>query len=181
MSSTDAKVRGDAPQLHWSALSWDSRELLAGKLRGLWGALQDEQAFDALAVDKQRALLLISHRLQAIGLWPAVKRIENVYGEGGVGIDFEAWPFLESTLSARRDFTRRFAKRPNVSGGFYEKGRRVCILHFLYTDGSARRWHVHFDWYSAVDSFGSGLKHLRHEYFGKLRPDWKMVQNVFRF
>ena len=176
MHSAIAQTARDVSQLRWLSLSGESRELLAGKLTGLWGAPNDKQAFDSLAVDKQWALLLVADRLQTKDLWPAVRRISNVYGLGGVGIDFEAWPFLESTLSRRRDFTKRFAKRASVSGGFYEKGRRVCILHFLYTDGSPRRWHEHFDWYSAVDSLGSGLRHLRYEYFGKLRPDWNMVR-----
>jgi len=177
--SATVRVAKEISQSRWQALSRDSRELLAGKLTGLWGAPDDEKAFDGLVVDKQRALLLIAHRLQAKNLWPAVKHIDNIYGLGGVGIDFEAWPFLESTLSRRRDFTKRFAKRANVSGGFYEKGRQVCILHFLYSDGSPRRWHVHFDWYSAVYSLSSGLKHLRYEYFGKFKPDWTMVQKAF--
>ena len=64
----------------------ETRELLTGKLAGLWGAATDAAAFDSWPTDKKRALLLLVHRLQAKGLWNLVKRVTNVYGEGGVGL-----------------------------------------------------------------------------------------------
>lgn len=151
------------------------RHSLSGKLAGLWDAPDDQTAFNLLAEDKQQALLLLTRRLGAKDLWNAVRRIKNVYGNGGVGIDFEAWPFLESALSRRADFTRSFAKRKTVAGGFYEKGRRTAVLHFLYHDTTPRLWHVHFDLYSPVSSLQSAVRHLRHEYFGRLRPDWQII------
>ena len=51
------------------------------------------------------------------------------------GLQFEAWPMIESTLSRRRDFTRRFANHKDTSGGFYEKQRGAAILHFLFQEG----------------------------------------------
>jgi hypothetical protein len=45
-----------------------------------------------VAIDKQQAMMLLVDRLQTKGLWHLVKRITNVYGEGGVGMQFEAWP-----------------------------------------------------------------------------------------
>jgi len=167
-----------APSLQWRELSNDTRQSLRGKLAGLWDAPDDERAFNALSPDKQQALLLMVQRLGNKGLWRAVKAIKNVYGASGVGIDFEAWPFLASTLTRREDFTRRFAKRKTVSGGFYEKGRATPVLHFLYQDGDPRLWHVHFDLFSPLYSVGSALKHLRHEYLGNLRPNWKMVREA---
>src|SRR5712691_3838677 len=92
--------------LRWCELPTDVCQALTGKLVGLWDAPSDEYAFDSLSIDKQQALILMLHRLDAKTLWHAVKRIDNVYGEGGVGIAFTAWPFIESTLSRRRDFTR---------------------------------------------------------------------------
>jgi len=109
------------------------------------------------------------------GLWHLVKQVTNVYGEGGVGIQFFAWPMIESTLERRDDFTRRFANHKDTSGGFYEKERDTAVLHFLFQEGDPRIWYVHFDLYSPVHSPKSALKHLRHEFIGKLTPDWRMI------
>ena len=163
------------PILSWATLPPKTRELLRGKLAGLWDAPTDAAAFDSWAPDKQQALLLLLDRLCAKDLWDLVRRVKNVYGEGGVGIEFEAWPKIESTLSKRRDFTRRFANHKDTSGGFYEKDRGTAVLHFLFQEGEPRRWYVHFDLYSPVHSAGSVLKHLRHEYLGKTKPDWRMI------
>jgi len=163
------------PVLRWATLPPKTRELLRGKLAGLWDAPTDAAAFDSWAPDKQQALLLLLHRLCAKDLWDLVKRVKNVYGEGGVGIEFEAWPKIESTLSQRRDFTRRFANHKDTSGGFYERDRQTAVLHFLFQEGEPRRWYVHFDLYSPVHSPRSAWQHLRHEYLGKLKPDWRTI------
>jgi hypothetical protein len=124
----------------------------------LWGATTDAAAFDSWPLDKQQALLLLLKRINAKNLWHLVKRITNVYGEGGVGLQFEAWPMIESTLSRRSDFTRMMANHKDTSGGFYEKKRAAAVLH-----------------YSPVHSPGSAWKHLRHEFMGKVKPDWRMI------
>lgn len=162
-------------RLIWSNLPAPIREALKGKLAGLWGASSDESAFDSLALDKQQALLLILGRMLNRGLWQVVRKIENVYGEGGVGLGFLAWPIIESTLTRRRDFTRRFANHKDTTGGFYERGRADVVLHFLYQEGDPRKWYVHFDLHSPVYSIRSAWRHLRHEFFGKLTPDWQMI------
>lgn len=167
-------------QLRWRELPERARQDLIGKLVGLWGATSDETAFDALTEDKQQALLLILRRMQDKDLWHLVRSIDNVYGEGGVGIGFIAWPFIQSTLSRRRDFTRRFANHRDTQGGFYEKGRADAVLHFLFQEGDPRKWYVHFDLYSPVHSFGSAAKHLRHEFLGKVCPDWRMIKESFK-
>ena len=102
-----AKVAVQESPLTWADLSGETKELLRGKLAGLWGAESDAAAFDSWALDKKQALLLLLKRMEAKKLWHLVKRITNVYGEGGVGLQFEAWPMIESTLSRRDDFTRR--------------------------------------------------------------------------
>lgn len=163
------------PILTWATLPSESRELLRGKLACLWGAATDAAAFDSWPLDKKQALLLLLDRLYAKGLWDLVKQVTNVYGERGVGIEFEAWPRIKSTLSARSDFTRRFANHKDTSGGFYEKDRDTAILHFLFQEGEPRRWYVHFDLYSPVHSAGSVFRHLRHEFLGKLKPDWRVI------
>src|SRR3990172_787392 len=168
------------PQRTWRNLSLETREALSGKLAGLCGAADDEGAFDSLSMDKQFALLLILRRMREKSIWSVVRKVQNVYGEGGVGIDFEAWPVIESTLSRRRDFTRLFANHKNTSGGFYERGRSEGVLHFLFQEGTPRRWYVHFDLYSPVHSMGSAVKHFRHEYLGKLKPDWRMIQQALK-
>jgi len=167
---------GDADAvLTWNTLPAPTRELLAGKLTGLWNAPSDAAAFDSWPLDKKQALLLLADRLYAKNLWSLVKRVTNVYGEGGVGLEFEAWPMIESTLSRRRDFTRRFANHNDTHGGFYEKDRGTAILHFLFQEGEPRRWYVHFDLYSPVHSPRSALKHFRHEMLGKIKPDWRTI------
>jgi hypothetical protein len=159
----------------WFKLPTETRELLAGKLAGLWGAASDEAAFDSWAVDKKHALLLLMKRMRAKGLWRLVKRITNVYGEGGVGLQFEAWPMIESTLKQRRDFTRLMANHKDTHGGFYEKDRSDAILHFLFQEGNPRIWFVHFDLYSPVHNPKSAWQHFRHEFLGKVTPDWKII------
>jgi hypothetical protein len=169
----------DSPEtpLRWWDLPYDTRDALFGKLAGLWGAATDEAAFDALTVDKQQALLLILLRLQAKNLWPFVKKINNVYGEGGVGIGFDAWPGLKSTFIRRKDFTRLFANHKDTDGGFYEKRRSTAVLHFLYQEGNPLKWYLHFDLYSPVHTVRSGYQHMRHEFIAKLTPDWRMIRD----
>jgi hypothetical protein len=162
-------------ELTWANLSGETKELLRGKLAGLWGAESDAAAFDSWALDKKHALLLLLKRIEAKKLWHLVKRITNVYGEGGVGLQFEAWPMIESTLSRRSDFTRMMANHKDTTGGFYENQRAAAVLHFLFQEGEPRTWYVHFDLYSPVHSPGSAWKHLRHEFIGKLKPDWRMI------
>lgn len=161
--------------LRWSDLPKESQQMLSGKLIGLWGAVSDEAAFDSWAIDKQHALLLLMKRLHEMGLWHLVRQITNVYGEGGVGIQFLAWPMIESTLKRRPDFTRRFANHKDTTGGFYEKRRCDAILHFLFQEGNPRQWYVHFDLYSPIHSLTSAIKHFRHEFLGGVTPDWKMI------
>ena len=168
-----------APLL-WQELSADERDVLNGKLAGLWGAVSDEAAFNGCAVDKQQALLVLVSRLGAKGLWALISKIDNVYGEGGVGIAFAASPLILSTLKGRKDFTRFMANHKGSSGGFYEKGRGSAVLHFIYQDGEPQKWYVHFDLYSPVHSLGSAFKHLRYELFAKLTPDWRMIQERLR-
>jgi hypothetical protein len=162
-------------QITWAGLSRETKELLSGKLTGLWGATSDAAAFDSWPLDKKQALLLLMKRMEAKKLWHLVKKITNVYGEGGVGLQFEAWPMIESTLSRRNDFTRMMANHKDTTGGFYEKRRADAVLHFLFQEGEPRIWYVHFDLYSPVHSLGSAWRHMRHEFMGKAKPDWRMI------
>ena len=166
--------------LRWVELAPDLRAALAGRLAGLWGAPTDEAAFDSLAVDKQQALLLLLRRMLQLDLWSVVRKVTNVYGEGGVGMSFDAWPVVASTLARRSDFTRRFANHRDTTGGFYEKGRGAGVLHFLYVDkpAGAREWAVHFDLYSPVHSLASAASHVRHEFIGKVTPDWRAISTA---
>jgi hypothetical protein len=171
-----ADSQAEATALLWQDLPGDTREALAGKLSGLWGAPTDEAAFNNCAVDKQQTLLIMVSRLQAKNLWQVIRKIDNVYGEGGVGLGFSAWPFVRSTFGRRKDFGSFLANHKGTTGGFYEKGRAEAVLHFLYVDGKPEKWYVHFDLYSPVYSPVSALKHLRYEFVGKLTPDWRMIQ-----
>lgn len=160
----------------WQDLPDDVQEALAGKLSGLWGAASDEVAFNSCAVDKQETLMLLVSRLREKNLWHLVRKVSSVYGQGGVGIAFSAWPLAESTLRGRNDFTTFMANHKDTAGGFYEKGRADAVLHFLYLDESPRKWYVHFDLHSPVYSLLSAFRHLRHEFLGKATPDWRVIK-----
>ena len=123
---------------------------------------------------------MVLKRMQCANLWHVVRKIDNVYGEGGVGIGFLAWPIIKSTLEGRRDFTRRMANHNDTTGGFYEKGRGDAVMHFLYVDGEPRKWYMHFDLHSPVHSPVSAWRHLRHEFIGKVTPDWRMIHSCFK-
>ncbi len=168
----------EGAQLLWRELSSEARGLLEGKLRGLYGHAQDEAAFDNLATDKQQALLLIAGRLHHLKLWESVRRVGNVYGTNGVGMNFEAWPELVSRLRSRNDFTRLFARHRGNAGGFIERGRAHATVHFLYQENKAneRLWAVHFDLYNPLFSPGGAWRHLLREKVGGLTPDWRMVR-----
>jgi len=159
----------------WAELPGETRELLRGKLAGLWGEPTDADAFDSWPLDKKQGMLLLLRRMNTKGLWRFVKQVTNIYGEGGVGLRFLAWPMILSTLVRRRDFTRLFANHHDTTGGFYEKQRPRGILHFLYQDGDPRLWYVHFDLYSPVHSPASALRHLYFESLRNLRPDWRTI------
>jgi hypothetical protein len=153
-------------------------EALEGKLKGLYEAARDEEAFDNLALDKQQALMLLMHRLQELGLWRYVRRVENVYGVGGVGMNFSAWPELASALRSRKDFTTRFARHRDNQGGFVELGRATASLHFLYVDRGDRRWAVHFDLYNPWSSPASAFRHLFYEKLKGVCPDWRAIRKA---
>ena len=53
-----ANVEPPERSLVWADLSGETRELLSGKLAGLWGATSDAAAFDSWPLDKKQALLL---------------------------------------------------------------------------------------------------------------------------
>ena len=163
--------------LRWSSLSPRAREALEGKLAGLYGAARDEDAFDSLAVDKQQALLILARRFIELGLWDAVRGVGNVYGEGGVGMNFSAWPVLRSGLEMRGDFTARFARHTDTSGGFLERGVGRASLHVLYVDreGGGREWAAHFDLYNPWASPLNAWRHLLNEKLRGLTPDWREI------
>ena len=163
----------------WDELDEATRTTLDNKLDGLYGYEHSATAFESIPVDKQQALLLIMRRLTALNLWTAVRRIDNVYGEGGVGMYFTAWPFLESALRRRRDFTRWFARHRDNSGGFLERTRPMASLHFLYIDNGQRHWNVHFDLHSGVSSPLSAARHLIHERLLRRQPDWTRIKACF--
>lgn len=162
----------------WADLS--ARRLLQyrGKLTGLYGHDGDQAAYDFLPRDKQEALALISDRLVSLDLWQYVDRIVNVYGQGGVGMYFSGRSGLEPVLDKRRDFTRKFARHRDNSGGFIEKHRKRASLHFLYIDPEQgeREWHVHLDLYGPMGSMFSAALHLYYERWKKFRPDWRLMK-----
>jgi hypothetical protein len=181
-SGTDSQTR----TLAWTDLDEDTRARLDKKLDGLYGYGGTAAAFERIPVDKQQALLLLMRRLVALDLWGAVRVIDNVYGEGGVGMYFTAWPYLWSTLRRRKDFTRLFARHRDNTGGFLEKSRRNATLHFLYIDNrddgddGERHWHVHFDLYGPWGSPLSTARHLLREKFLAQYPDWRAISAWFK-
>lgn len=164
---------GGGRALRWAELPERTRAALARRLEGLYGGAHDAEVFDALAPDKQRALLILARRLSELGLWDAVRRVENLYGEGGVGMHFLAWPYLRRLLRRRAAFSTWFATHRNTSLGFMERGRRLGSLHVLYIEG--RRWEAHFDLYNPWASPANAWRHLLHEKIRREVPDWRAV------
>jgi hypothetical protein len=167
-----------ASLLDWEHLEREIQDELVGKLKNLYGHDSDVKAFNNLSIDKQQALLLVMNRMRKLDLWRTVRRIENVYGIGGVGINFSAWPMLASMLKRRKDFTSRFAVHKDCSGGFLEKGRKRAALHLLFIDNGERRWAVHLDLYGPIGTPLSMLQHLYYEAFQKVTPDWRIIASI---
>lgn len=161
--------------LTWQVLPLCARDAFSGRLTGLYGHETDEQSFNSLTEDKKQALLIIASRLIELNLWQAVRQIENVYGRGGVGMNFTAWPLLASILKRRKDFTTRFAAHRDSSGGFFERRLRAS-LHFLYVDNGERCWSMHFDLYGPVASPVSFCQHLFYEKVRGITPDWRDIK-----
>ena len=167
----------DERRLRWDELPEDARRALTGKLEGLYGEAADAGAFDALAVDKQQTLLLFVRRLGDLELWREVERVENVYGEGGVGMDFRAHDArLAATLARRKQFSTRFAVHGDCAEGFSEVTRARAALHFLRAKTDARRWSVHFDLHAPATSPQSALRHFWHEKLRRKTPDWRAIK-----
>lgn len=174
----DTEVPIDERPRTWAEISGEQKERYVNKLNGLYGWGDDEAVYNALPRDKQEALDLLSEQLIRADLWQHVGRIVNVYGQGGVGMYFTAPSDLESELEGRRQFTRKFARHRDNTGGFLEKGRRHASLHFLYLDppSGEREWHVHLDLYGGWGSISTALQHLYYERWRKFRPDWKIMK-----
>lgn len=167
-------------RLSWRELPFDERDALAERLGDLYGARHGEEAFDALALDKQQALLLLMRRMRSLSLWDFVGRVSNVYGEGGVGMNFRASSELLAELRARKDFTTRFARHRENEGGFLERGTARASLHFLYQVRDEMLWAVHFDLYNVWSSPKSALRHLFYEKLAGRRPDWREIRAAIR-
>jgi hypothetical protein len=161
--------------LRWRELSASTRAALYRKLAGLYGHDDDERAFDSLSIDKQQSLLVVMRRFGELSLWETVRRVEHVYAEGGVGLNFEAWPVLASMLRARSDFTARFSGHKDSSAGFMEKRRALASLHFLCVDEGRRRWGAHFDFYNPWSSPLNAWRHLWHEKIRHQAWDWRII------
>ncbi|MCU1264167.1 MAG: hypothetical protein JWM21_485 [Acidobacteria bacterium] len=164
------------PPLNWSELSVDSRAALSGKLDGLFGWSRTDEVFETLAANRQQALLLVLRRLQSVRLWDAVRRVTNVYGKGGVGLDFIAWPVLRSTLERRRGFTRLLGGHRNNEGGYRERKKIAGpALHLVMVETAAHRWAAHFDLYDPLSSLLNLWRHLYHEGWRRELPGWQDI------
>ena len=163
--------------LRWQRLSVGMRKVLEHKLEGLYGQKGDGAAFDSLQVDKQQSLLIFARRFQELDLWSAVRRVENVYGQGGVGMNFAAWPALKSKLSRDKIFTTRFANHHDASGGFIERGRGRASLHILFVEDGEHRWAAHFDLYNPRAWLLNTWRHLLYEKFCGVTPDWRAISD----
>lgn len=166
----------DAPLLTWSHLREDTRAALSGKLNGLFGWLRTDEVFDSLAVNRQQALLLLLRRCQELRLWDTVRLISNIYGEGGVGIEFVAWPLLRSTLERRRGFTRLLAGHRNNEGGFRERKKTPGpALHVVMVENANHLWAAHFDLYDPLSSVVNLWRHIYREGWRRELPGWRQI------
>ena len=170
MKSTEATV------LTWAHLNQSTRFALSGKLDGLFGWSRTDEAFESLGVTRQQALLLLLNRFRKVKLWDAVRNITNVYGEWGVGIDFIAWPVLQSTLGRRRDFTKLLAGHRNNEGGFRER-KKVAgpALHIVMVETAISRWAAHFDLYDPLLSMMNLWRHIYREGWRRELPGWREI------
>jgi hypothetical protein len=168
-------VTAGATPITWDDLTPQIRAALAGKLEGLYGFDADASAFDALSFDKQQSLLIFVRRLGDLKLWREVRRVKNVYGEGGVGIEFFAAPDLHTRLHRSRRFTSRFAAHRDTAEGFYELRRAEAALHFLRERRGGRDWSAHFDLYAPLSSPMGMLRHLWHEKYRGETPGWARI------
>ena len=168
----------DAPTLTWNELTAPARDALNGKLSGLYGGQVDADIFDALPVDKQQSLLIFVRRLGDLKLWREISRVTNVYGEGGVGIEFISTAGLPRCLRRSRRFSSRFAAHRDTAEGFYELRRSVAALHFLRARRRGLEWSVHFDLYAPLSSPASALRHLWYEKLRGQTPSWKEIASV---
>ena len=169
---------GGVRPLRWGELGADSRAALGGKLAGLYGHDTAEGAFESLAPDKRQALLLLVASMCRLRLWRAVRRVENVYGEGGVGLDFRASSLLGALLRRHPKFTRRFARHGDCAEGFFELGRGRAALHVLRGAEDLRLWSAHFDRHAPVGTPASAARHLWHEKLRARRPDWRAIRDA---
>lgn len=170
--SSEARRRIASPR--WSELTAGTRAALTGRLAGLYGHLEDETAYDALAFDKQQALLIFARRLARLQLWRTLRRVTNVYGEGGVGLSFAASPALGGVLRRSRCFSRRFAGHGDAAEGYLEWRSRAA-LHLLRQRGGAGEWSAHFDLHGPLGSPASALRHLWREKLRAYTPDWREI------
>jgi hypothetical protein len=168
---------GGGAKLRWNDLPDALGVQLSHRLEGLYGYADAADAFDSLAADKQQALLLFAARLGDLNLWREVESIKNVYGVGGVGMNFRARRGLSALLAAHGRFTTRFAAHADCAEGFLEKGRTRAALHFLRMKGEARLWSVHFDLHAPAATPLSALRHLWREKVRGETPDWETIKS----
>jgi hypothetical protein len=175
-------VEADATPSRWAELPAETRALLAGRIGGLYGHGSDESAFDSLPVDKQQTLLIFARRFARFGLWRGVERVTNVWGEGGVGIDFVAAEDFFAAVGSHPRFTPRFAGHGGATaGGFYEKQRARAALHFLRMRADPNHWAAHFDEHGPLAGPFSLLRHLWHEVFRGRTPGWRAIQTTLGY
>ncbi|HEX8634320.1 MAG TPA: hypothetical protein VF703_09245 [Pyrinomonadaceae bacterium] len=168
----------DAAKLRWNDLPETLRADLVRKLEGLYGHADGATAFDALAADKQQALLLFADRLRELNLWREIESVENIYGVGGVGMNFRARRGLGRALAAHGRFTSRFAAHADCAEGFFERGRARAALHLLRMKGDAARWSVHFDLHAPTATPFSALRHFWSEKVRGEMPDWEAIKSA---
>lgn len=166
-----------APPSHWAELPAETRAQLEGRLAGLYGHATDQSAYDSLAEDKRQALVIFVRRFARFGLWQRVARVTNVWGEGGVGIDFVAREGFGASLSSHPRFTPRFAGHGTATaGGYYEKRRARAALHFLRMRADPNLWAAHFDEHGPLAGPFSLARHLWHEVFRGRTPGWRAIR-----
>lgn len=180
-ATAGAAAETDAPP-RWAELPAETRAQLEGRLAGLYGHGGDESAYDSLAADKRQALLIFARRLARFGLWQGVERVTNVWGEGGVGLDFVAAEDFHAALASHPRFTPRFAGHgAATAGGFYEKRRARAALHFLRMRDDPNRWAAHFDEHGPLAGPVSLARHLWHEVFRGRTPGWRAIRSTLGY
>ena len=126
-----AKPAATPPFVHVESLSADTRELCKENSPD-FGARRRTRppSIHGPSISNRRCCCWIGCKPKGSGTWSNESLTFMV--KAASGLQFEAWPMIESTLSRRRDFTRMIANHKDTTGGFTKEKRRRPYSIFCF-------------------------------------------------